>query len=1451
MADRSVLVSDTIDNFRLTYNLTSSDVGDVATLNTTASTLVTSINELHGEINTNTAAIGTIASLNAAIKTNNNLVESLNDFYTDYTTYTGFATALNTTASSLSTAINELHGEINTNTAAIGTIANLHANIIDSANLVSSVNNFYTDYTTYTGFATALNTTATSLSTAINEIHGEFNTLNAYVTQGTLNTTATNVTAAVNELHGEINTNATAIGTIASLNAAIKTGNNLVASVNDFYTDYTTYTGFATALDTTATSLSTAINELHGEINTNATAIGTIASLNAAIKTGNNLVASVNDFYTDYTTYTGFATALNTTATSLSTAINELHGEINASVTSIGTIANINAAIKTNNNLVESLNDFYTDYTTYTGFATALNTTATSLSTAINEIHGEFNTLDAFASQGTLNTTATTLRGAINELLGTTATTELQRDAETLKAVNARVGLLSALDGAFADANDDTVVAAINYVLGLAQAEDTSFANPVSFSQNVSVGTNLTVSGNLDVTGAFTFDGGGVAISSILDQDTMSSNSATALATQQSIKAYVDNTAAAIDAITLDGIDSTGFLRSSVSDTINSNLLTYIGSGSGSAYLTHNSTTNLFSIVPNTGIAYDAGRYFGFDGDQDYWKFADKLQVNGELDVNGTLNTLGITDSATTNKFTVTDSKITNKTATDIQGTLTLTTGLIALPTNSSVGNSVGEYIDIDGTNNEVSLVAASTEGVRVTGTAVDLRYASAVKLATTSGGISVTGNIVGSGNISTSSATLQVNGNSTNQRILWSDTSSFISVYAGNLLSLRASATAATLYYAGSTKLATSTTGVSITGNAVVSGDVSVGTTGKLHNTSGEGVVFTGTSLALQVGSSSILSMTGSAITANQNLTVNGNITATGTVNGTFNISTLTDLTVDSLTIADAVSSLTLPTTGEIDNGGNEKIAFTAATIGLFANGVKRLDVTATGAAVTGDLSVSGNITGTITQTAFGNITAGTIGATGLISGSAGLSLTGGDIQLPTTGIIHNGSTEKIEFEASTIDFYTSNGLDFRVGSSTSNFYGILNVAGSLQADGGIVVIGDTQVPLNGSILNGGGEKIIFTGTTAAEKIIFEIGNAEKLRVDSAGIDVTGAFTSTGSVTSGTDFQLATTGKLHNNSGEEVVFTGTTVDVKTASVSRGLFSSTGLAVTGLVSTTGNLQSGADVQLATTGKLHNAAGEEVVFTGTTVDVKTANVSRGLFSSTGLAVTGIVSSTGIIDAGTDFRLSTTGKLHNNSGEEVVFTGTTVDIKTTSISRGLFSSTGLAVTGLVSSTGNLQSGADVQLAATGKLHNASGEEVVFTGTTVDIKTASASRGLFSSTGLNVTGSVVASANVTAYSDIHLKDDIKKIDNALDKIMLISGVTYVWNDVARSKTPELPTKRFAGVLAQEVNPQLPEVVSQVGEVNGNPILGVDYNGLEALIIEAIKELKTEIDEIKKRLP
>ena len=101
-----------------------------------------------------------------------------------------------------------------------------------------------------------------------------------------------------------------------------------------------------------------------------------------------------------------------------------------------------------------------------------------------------------------------------------------------------------------------------------------------------------------------------------------------------------------------------------------------------------------------------------------------------------------------------------------------------------------------------------------------------------------------------------------------------------------------------------------------------------------------------------------------------------------------------------------------------------------------------------------------------------------------------------------------------------------------------------------------------------------------------------------------------------------------------------------------------------------------------------------------------------------------------------------------------------------------------------------------------------------------------------------------NITAYSDIAVKRNLVKIPNALEKVSLINGYTYERTDhVQDPEDPESPEiLRQAGVVAQEIEKVLPEVVS--GQ-EGNK--SVAYGNVVALLIEAIKELKAEVDELK----
>jgi hypothetical protein len=105
------------------------------------------------------------------------------------------------------------------------------------------------------------------------------------------------------------------------------------------------------------------------------------------------------------------------------------------------------------------------------------------------------------------------------------------------------------------------------------------------------------------------------------------------------------------------------------------------------------------------------------------------------------------------------------------------------------------------------------------------------------------------------------------------------------------------------------------------------------------------------------------------------------------------------------------------------------------------------------------------------------------------------------------------------------------------------------------------------------------------------------------------------------------------------------------------------------------------------------------------------------------------------------------------------------------------------------------------------------------------------------LDVTGSIRSTADVIAYSDRRVKENIKTIDNALDKVTKLRGVSYNRKDIEDKSTK-------IGVIAQEVKDILPEVVDQ----DGDDKYSVAYGNMAGLFIEAIKELKAEIEELKK---
>jgi len=110
----------------------------------------------------------------------------------------------------------------------------------------------------------------------------------------------------------------------------------------------------------------------------------------------------------------------------------------------------------------------------------------------------------------------------------------------------------------------------------------------------------------------------------------------------------------------------------------------------------------------------------------------------------------------------------------------------------------------------------------------------------------------------------------------------------------------------------------------------------------------------------------------------------------------------------------------------------------------------------------------------------------------------------------------------------------------------------------------------------------------------------------------------------------------------------------------------------------------------------------------------------------------------------------------------------------------------------------------------------------------------------------GDVYAFSSTT--SDERLKEDVKTIEFGLNKIKNLRGVEFIWNEGSRKG------KREVGVIAQEVEKVLPEIVTETTlplmDDSGKTYKTVDYDRITAVLIEAVKEQQEQIEELKKEI-
>lgn len=237
-----------------------------------------------------------------------------------------------------------------------------------------------------------------------------------------------------------------------------------------------------------------------------------------------------------------------------------------------------------------------------------------------------------------------------------------------------------------------------------------------------------------------------------------------------------------------------------------------------------------------------------------------------------------------------------------------------------------------------------------------------------------------------------------------------------------------------------------------------------------------------------------------------------------------------------------------------------------------------------------------------------------------------------------------------------------------------------------------------------------------------------------------------------------------------------------------------------------------------------------------------DVSLGAITATSITISG---GTGIptTSGGTGAVTYTNGQLliGNSSGSltKATLTGTSNQIIVTNSSGGI----------TLSTPQDLGTSSNVQHAAIGVGVSNSTAGSAYLNNSLGVGTAPS----------GTAGEIRATNTITSwYSDERLKTNIELIPNALNKVMTLRGVTFTANEIAES-FGYTNKEQQVGVLASDVEKVLPEAVkpapfdimilSEGIEISrsGENYKTVQYEKLVPLLIEAIKQLKTELDEIK----
>ena len=342
------------------------------------------------------------------------------------------------------------------------------------------------------------------------------------------------------------------------------------------------------------------------------------------------------------------------------------------------------------------------------------------------------------------------------------------------------------------------------------------------------------------------------------------------------------------------------------------------------------------------------------------------------------------------------------------------------------------------------------------------------------------------------------------------------------------------------------------------------------------------------------------------------------------------------------------------------------------------------------------------------------------------------------------------------------------------------------------------------------------FAADNNATKLSFQVGASEtateKMQLSSLGhLDVTGDITGA-SINADGDTSAGDNAAMGYTAAEGLILTGqgSTNDVTIkndadADVIEIPTGTTNVTVAGTLGTGGAITSGAGLLIADAGYIGSASDTDAIQIEADGDV---------VMSQDLAISGTLGVTG----------ETTLATHLNMGDnDIIKLGASSDLQLYHDGSNSYvqdAGTGLLV--IKGSQVNVNSAGDESMAAFVE----NGAVSLYYDNAVKLATASG--------GVNVTGTLTATTEVTVSSDVRFKSNIETIDSALDKVKAMRGVYFDKKD-----------KRSVGVIAQEMQEVMPEVV--VTDDTEDKHLSVAYGNLVGVLIEAVKELSEEVSVLR----